>query len=205
MIHAYNELYLPTVMKNLAAMTELAICAEGLEPDDFGTQFARSSVAGAIENAVPDLLAGKSATEMLSLVLGREVPHTTVSADRTSEYWAGWVLARAQWELRKPFAAILSVMPLSALLALYYPYHEADESKTVAVIRARLSGEETTLRTLRRRRKLTQEQLSALSGVSLRSIRSYEQRENEIAKANGEILQALAQTLDCRIEDLLTP
>lgn len=70
MIRAYNELYLPTVMKNLAAMTELA---------------------------------------------------------------------RAQWELRKPFAAILSVMPLSALLALYYPYHEADESKTVAVIRARLA------------------------------------------------------------------
>lgn len=203
MIHAYNELYLATVMRNLAALVDIAINAEGLEPDTFGKMFAESNVAKAIENAVPDMLAGKSATEMLSEILQKDVAYTAVPLDRTPAYWAGWVLAKAQWSLRKSFAEILSVMPLSALIAMYYPYHEADEQKTIDVIKERFDGGEPRLKTLRKKRKLTQEQLAALSGVNLRSIRSYEQQDNEIGKAGGETLQALAQTLDCRIEDLL--
>ena len=50
---------------------------------------------------------------------------------------------------------------------------------------------------------MTQEQLALLSGVNIRSIRSYEQGENELIKAQGEILQMLANALDCTIEDLL--
>ena len=56
---------------------------------------------------------------------------------------------------------------------------------------------------LRKQKKLTQEQLALLSGVNIRSIRSYEQGENELIKAQGEILQMLANALDCTIEDLL--
>jgi len=203
MIHAYSEVYLATVMKNLAALMDIAINAEGLEPDAFGRQFAESKVARAIENAVPDMLAGKSATEMLSIILDRDVAYTAVPLDRTPAYWAGWVLAKAQWELRKSFAEILEVMPLSSLIGMYYPYHEADESKTIDAIRARFGNGEPTLKKLRKMRKLTQEQLALLSGVNIRSIRSYEQQDNEIGKAGGEILQALAQALDCRMEDLL--
>lgn len=203
MIHAYNELYLATVMRNLAALVDIAINAEGLEPDAFGKQFARSSVARAIENAVPDILVGKSATEMLSVILQKDVEYTAVPMNRTPAYWAGWVLAKVQWTLRKPFAAILAVMPLSSLIDMYYPYYEADEQKTIDVIRERFDHRESKLKTLRKKRKLTQEQLAALSGVNLRSIRSYVQQDNEIGKASGETLQALAQTLDCKIEDLL--
>ena len=203
MIHAYNELYLATVMRNLAALVDIAINAEGLEPDTFGKMFAESNVAKAIENAVPDMLAGKSATEMLSEILQKDVAYTAVPLDRTPAYWAGWVLAKAQWLLRKSFTEILSVMPLSSLIDMYYPYHEADEQKTIDVIKERFNNGEPKLKALRKKRKLTQEQLAALSGVNLRSIRSYEQQDNEIGKAGGETLQALAQTLDCRIEDLL--
>ncbi len=203
MIHAYSELYLAAVMKNLAAVMDIAINAEGLDADTFGNQFAESKVAKAIENAVPNVLTGKSATELLSDILQKDVEYTTVPLDRTSAYWAGWVLAKAQWELRKSFREILAVMPLSSLIAMYYPYHEADESKTVDVIRQRFGEQDCKLKQLRKKRRLTQEQLAALSGVNLRSIRSYEQQDNEIGKASGETLQALAQTLDCQMEDLL--
>ena len=204
MIHVYNKMYLAGVMRNLAAMTDLAINAEGLDADEFGELFASSDVAKKIEHAIPDMLAGKSATEMLSLLLNKEVVYTTIPMDRTPEYWAGWVLAKAQWEIGKTFAQILSVMPLSSLISLYYPYHEADESKTINLIRARMPSKASVLKQIRKARKLTQEQLAILSGVNIRSIRAYEQGDNDLFKAQGETLQMLARTLDCSIEDLLS-
>ncbi|MCI9182301.1 MAG: helix-turn-helix domain-containing protein [Acholeplasmatales bacterium] len=42
-----------------------------------------------------------------------------------------------------------------------------------------------------------------LSGLNIRSIRSYEQGQNELSKAQGDTLLMLAKTLDCTIEDLL--
>lgn len=58
-------------------------------------------------------------------------------------------------------------------------------------------------KTLRQKRKLTQEELALLSGVNVRSIRSYEQDQNELSKAQGDTLLMLTKTLDCSIEDLL--
>ena len=203
MIHAYSEMYLPGVMKNLAALTDMAINADGLDADEFGTLFVSSDVAGKIEKAIPDMLAGKSATEMLSLILKRDVDYTIIPEDRTPAYWAGWILAKAQWELNKPFSEILSAMPLSSLIGLYHPYHEADDSKTIDLIRKKFPPQESSLKRIRKARNLTQEQLSTLSTVNLRSIRAYEQNKNDIAKAQGETLQMLAQVLDCSIEELL--
>ena len=203
MIHVYNEMYLSGVMKNLAAMTDIAINAEGLDADEFGRLFAESYVAKKIESAIPDMLAGKSATEMLALVLNKSVSYTKVPMNRTPEYWAGWILAKAQWELGKTFAEILSAMPLSALIELYHPYHEADDSKAVDLIRSKFPPKKSVLKQIRKSRRLTQQQLSVLSGVKIRSIRAYEQGDNELSKAQGETLQMLAHALDCTIEELL--
>ena len=203
MIHAYNEMYLPGVMKNIAALTDMAINAEGLDADEFGRLFALSAVAAKIERGVPDMLAGKSATEMLELILNKEVSYMNVPMDRTPEYWAGWILARAQWELGITFEELLTAIPLSTLIEMYHPYHEADDSKTVDLIRSKFPPKKSILKRLRKLRSLTQEQLALLSGVNIRSIRAYEQGDNELAKAQGETLQMLAHALDCTIEDLL--
>ena len=123
--------------------------------------------------------------------------------DRTPEYWAGWILAKAQWELGKTFSGILTVMPLSTLIELYHPYHEADDSKAVDLIRSKFPPKKSVLKQIRKSRRLTQQQLAVLSGVNIRSIRAYEQGDNELAKAQGETLQMLAHALDCTIEELL--
>ncbi|MBQ8407449.1 MAG: helix-turn-helix transcriptional regulator [Clostridia bacterium] len=202
MIRAYNEIYLNSVMRNLAALFDMAINAEQFDANEFAQSFASSDVAKGIENGVPDILVGKSATELLSLILDREVEYDSVPMDRTPEYWAGWVLAYAQWSLNRSFEEIISVMPFDKLVRMYYPYHEADERKTVEVI-AELFPKVSALKIIRQKRKLTQEQLALLSGVNVRSIRSYEQGDNEIAKAQAETLQMLAKALDCTIEELL--
>ncbi len=49
----------------------------------------------------------------------------------------------------------------------------------------------------------SQSQLAKMSGVSLRSIQMYEQRNKDINKAQAETLLRLARTLGCRMEDLL--
>ena len=202
MIHAYNEIYLNSVMRNLAALFDMAINAEQLDANEFAQSFASSDVAKGIEKGMPDILVGKSATELLSLILDCNLEYDSVPMDRTPEYWAGWVLAYAQWSLNRSFAEIINVMPFDKLVRMYYPYHEADERKTVEVIAERFP-KVSALKLIRQKRKLTQEQLALLSGVNVRSIRSYEQGDNEIGKAQAETLQMLAQALDCTIEELL--
>lgn len=202
MIRAYSEIYLNSVMHNLAALFDIAINDEGLEADSFADTFANSEIARGIESGTPDILVGKSATEMLMSILQKDIVYTVVPVDRTPEYWAGWVLANAQWYLNRSFKEIFSVMPFSALVSMYHPYHEADEMKTVEVIKARFPSV-SALKTIRQKRKLTQEQLALLSGVNVRSIRSYEQGDNDISKAQGDTLQMLSKALDCAIEELL--
>lgn len=203
MIRAYNEIYLNTVMKNLAGLFDLAVNAEGFDADGFADAFSKSSVASGIETGTPDMLAGKSATELLIEITGKDTDYTAVPTDRTPEYWAGWVLAYAQWYLNKSFSEIISVMPLGRLINMYHPYHEADEMKTVEIIQGLLS-KDCPLKEIRQKRKLTQEQLAALSGVNVRSIRSYEQGSNDISKAQGETLMMLAKALNCTVEELLS-
>lgn len=59
------------------------------------------------------------------------------------------------------------------------------------------------LRNYEKRKKLSQGQLSIRSGVNLQTIKAYEQRTRNINHAQGDILNRLANALDCAIEDLL--
>lgn len=202
MIHAYNELYLNTVIHNVGGIFDIAINAEQLDADTFAAKFASSVVAKEIEAASPNYLVGKSSTEMLAEIIDKPCNYTNIPMDRSPEYWAGWILAYTQWSLSRTFKEILSAISFSRIVALYHPYHEAEEAKTVELIRKLLS-DEAPLKRIRTLRRLSQSQLSKLSGVKIRTIQSYEQGDIDIAKAQGEILYSLAKALDCTIEELL--
>lgn len=49
----------------------------------------------------------------------------------------------------------------------------------------------------------SQSELARLSGVSLRSIQMYEQRQKLINKASVETVRKLAKVFGCEIEDLM--
>ena len=202
MIHAYNEIYLSGVMRNLSAMFDIAVNAMELDPNNIALRFSKSAIASGIEKGNPKYLCGKSATELLSELLDKNVAFTQIPLDRSPEYWAGWVLAYTQWYLDKPFSEILYVIPFDKLISLYHPYHEANELKTAEYIKS-LFPAESSLKRIRLLRNLSQKQLSDLSGVKLRSIQCYEQGDINISNAQAETLYALAKVLDCSIEDLL--
>ena len=90
---------------------------------------------------------------------------------------------------------------------MYPTLHEADISKFVSlaqkVILERTEISETHLSRIRKARGLSQKELSLASGVALRMIQLYEQKQNDINKAQAASLYRLAQVLGCKAEDLL--
>ena len=85
------------------------------------------------------------------------------------------------------------------------PVNEVDASKfaDIADVRVREHFPETNLKRLRTNYGCSQAELSRLSGVSLRSIQMYEQRNKDINKASAETVHALSRALGCWMEDLL--
>ena len=212
MTHAYSELYLDDAMNNLGDMVEFAVCDLGFDPDEFFGWFISSGIASKFEKGNPKYIAGLSGFELAEAVL-RE---TNVSYEKREpsyiefkgrEYWAGWILAYYQWETGKRFEDIVKDgLTLSTVFSMYI-LHEADESKFVdaanELIARNKEKRKSKLSDIRKARGFTQQQLSKASGVILRMIQLYEQRQNDISKAQVTVVIDLAKALGCEVEDLL--
>lgn len=103
------------------------------------------------------------------------------------------------------YAEIFQAVSLEEMLSLYPTLHEADVSKFAEVLDTRIRERypETKLKRVRMAYGCSQKQLAELSGVSLRSIQMYEQRNKDINRAQVESVYRLAKALGCQIEDLL--
>ncbi len=202
MIHAYNEEYLPTIQSKLASMIELAVLEEQIDIDKFINLFLSSKVCRALETADPILALGKSANELLAIILEKDACEFAESSYASPEYWTGYTLAYAQWYFNKSFAELIAVYPCSKLIDNYFPYHEMDITNSLNLYSARLNLE-SRLKILRVAKKLSQSQLALLSGIPVRTIKAYEQGKIDICKAQAETLYAIAKVLNCTIEDLM--
>lgn len=88
---------------------------------------------------------------------------------------------------------------------MYPLYHEMDVTRFYKEMERRYkeASTETNLARIRKNYSLSQSELAKLSNVNLRSIQLYEQRVNDIDKAEAHTLFKLAVVLKCNIEDLL--
>ena len=211
MTNAYNESYLDDAMANLGDMVEYAVCDLGFDPDEFFGWFLSSGIASKFEKGNPKYITGMSGFELAEAVL-REM---NVSYEKREpsywefkgrEYWAGWILAYYQWETGQRFEDIVkNGLTLSTVLSMYI-LHEADESKFVEaaneILARNKKKRKTKLSEIRKARGFTQQQLSDASGVCLRMIQLYEQRKNDISKAQATVVLRLAKVLGCDVEDL---
>lgn len=125
--------------------------------------------------------------------------------DKSPEYWAGWALAWYQWYSDRQFGEILSVVPLSQIIGMYPTYHEADLVRFGDEMRRRMDEAfpHTRLKSRREACNLSQSELSAESGVSLRQIQLFEQRQRDINKTTAVTLLQLSKALFCSMEDLM--
>ena len=88
---------------------------------------------------------------------------------------------------------------------MYYTLHEADITKFVDIADGKMREhfKETNLKRIRSAYGCSQSELSRRSGVNLRSIQMYEQRNKDINKASAEALYRISRVLGCTIENLL--
>lgn len=212
MTTAYNELYLDDAMHNLADMVEYAVCDLGFDPDEFFGWFVSSGIASKFEKGNPKYITGMSGFELAEAVLNKTnvayaSKEATHNIDKGKEYWAGWILAYYQWTTGMRFEDMIkNGLSLSTVMSMYI-LHEADESKFVEnaneIIARHKANRNTRLQEIRKSRGFTQQQLSDASGVKVRMIQLYEQRQNDISKARFEVVLSLAKALGCETEDLI--
>lgn len=210
MIHAYSESYLSDAKYNLADFFDYAIRDCGLDPDFVSVIFVQSGYADRFERGNPAVIAGMSGVELAREVIlhahpSFELPEKVFCPERSAEYWAGWALAEYQWATCRRFKDIFARVPLSEIIGMYRVYHEMDISHFIEDLDKRYNSVvlEPKLKTIRESRGVSQAELARLSGVNIRSIQMYEQKVNNIDKAQAIALYRLSRILGCTVEDLL--
>ena len=105
------------------------------------------------------------------------------------------------------FLDILECIPLDDIIRMYSPYHEMDIRQFCDRMNElyRTANPETKLKQIRQFAGMSQRELAEQSGVPLRTIQQYEQRQKSINKAQAEYLMMLANALQCKAEDLIEP
>lgn len=152
-----------------------------------------------------------------------------LSASLSGEYHSGYAIAFLQWEQNISFEEIISHLSISELPELYQEHKtelleklpwdisESDRSdalyalghKFIAAVsdiyhssnQSHVSN--SRLKDIRIKSGLSQSQLAKASGVPLRTIQQYEQRQKSINKARAEYLIMLSSALNCDAAVLL--
>lgn len=210
MTRAYSESYLSDAKDRLSQFFDYLINDCGMKADWGASIFLSSGYAEQFERGNPAILAGMSGIELARAVVEatykkKKLPQPRYTEGLSPEYWAGWALAEYQWYSGKRFKDIFEHIKLSEVIPMYSVYHEMDISKFIETMDEKCATAlpECRLKKLRESRGLSQSELAKISGVSLRSIQMYEQRVNDIDKAQAQTVYKLSRVIGCSMEDLL--
>ena len=210
MTHAYQEIYLSKAQSVLGDAFDYAVNTCGIAGADFVKLFTASSVSERMENGEPAYIAGKSGIEIVMEIIsetkGQEIQiEPREHFGRSGEYWIGWAAAYYQWYSGRKYRDIFRVISFEDMQKMYYTLHEADITKFVDIADSRMKEyfPETNLKRIRTLYGITQAELAERSGVSLRSIQMYEQRNKNINKASADTMYSLAKALGCTMEYLI--
>ena len=207
---AYQETYLSKAQAALGDAFDYAVGTCHIPGSDFIKLFITSSVSKRMENGEPAILAGKSGIEIAADVVlettGRQLETDPQEHfGRSREYWIGWAVCYYQWFSARSYSDIFKVLSYEDLENMYYTLHEADITKFVDIVdkKIREHFKDTNLKRIRSSYGCTQAELSKQSGVTLRSIQMYEQRNKDINKASADALYRISRVLGCSMESLL--
>lgn len=209
-IRAYQETYLSKARAALGDAFDYAVNDCQVPGADFTKLFTVSSVSKRIENGDPAYLTGKSGIEiavdiMLETTGKQPDAKSQEHFGRSREYWIGWAVCYYQWFSSRSFSDIFKVLSYEDLANMYHTLHEADISKftDIADEKMREHFKDTNLKRIRTSYGCTQAELAKRSGVTLRSIQMYEQRNKDINKASADTLYRISKVLGCSMESLI--
>ena len=204
-------LYDDDIATNLAETFDLCVNIGKIDGQQVSHAFLASGLADQFERQNPVYVVGKSGYELASMLatyLRTALPaEPPARYDRSPDYWVGWSIAWFQLRTGRPYRAALEHVPYDELRGMYYPLHEADETKFVMALSEKLAriaeNSSTNLKRMREALGLSQAELARRADVGLRAIQMYEQRNKDINRAQGAALYRLSRVLGCGMEDLL--
>lgn len=209
-IRAYDEDYLEHAQKNLGDMMDFAVNTCGMEPDEYFIKFIVTGIAEQFGKGNPKYIAGMTGCELVREVMEKsgkplEGIEDEMYLDKSPEYWCGWALCYYQWFTGRAFQKIHKAVSMKEMLCMYITLHEADITKFVSIMDEKMMKfyPETNLKRLRNVVGLSQNELSKISGVGIRQIQLFEQRQRNINKAQAMTVFRLAKALGCPVESLL--
>ena len=210
MIHAYDELYLNLAQRNLGDAFDFALVTLGIDMGVLNMVFSVSRVSRQFSEGNPKYVAGMNGCELARYILDEsglkyQDADDAMYLDKSPEYWAGWALSEYQWYSGRRFRDIFDRIKLSEIITMYRVFHEMDIRKFIETMETICSStlSESRLKTIRESRGLSQAELARGSGINLRNIQMYEQRVNDINRAQARTVYMLARAIGCHVEDLL--
>ena len=209
-MNAYENKYLDETRKVVGELFDAGIRGLKLEEDFFASLFVKSPVSAALgkgEVSTMEVTSGSELCIKMLADLGIEgtLPSSFVPMEESQASWAGRVLASYQWQSGRTFRQIIENVSFSDIYGSYVLFKNVAESQFFDRMDDLLKGtyQETNLKRLREKAGLTQVELSEKAQVKIRSIQMYEQRKNDIDKAQANYLYRISKILGCAIEDLL--
>lgn len=155
MTHAYSEMYLEDAMKTLGEAVDFALCDQGLTPAELTAILSNAFEMKQFERGMPRVVCGMAGDELARDIIAHSglTPvecRETYPFDRSPQYWAGWVLAYAQWMSNLGFNELLEVAPLDWIIGSYHPLHEASEDKFAQIVIEKWNKAQTDKRASKR-------------------------------------------------------
>lgn len=209
-MRSYDEIYVAKAQTALGQMFRYAAEDMHCGLNDFFDRFLISGIADLFGKGDYRYIVGMSGVEVAYEVMWKltgELPtqKPTFHLEKSPTYWAGWVLAWYQWYSGQSFRRINEYLTPEEIRDMYSPYHEMDllQFADAADRYRRELGTVTRLRLYRERLGMSQGALAKISGVSVRMIQHYEQRQKDLNRAQAQTLWNLARALHCGMEDLM--
>ncbi|MCR5686137.1 MAG: helix-turn-helix transcriptional regulator [Lachnospiraceae bacterium] len=221
MMHAYNEIYLQEAQYKIGTMLDYAVYDVKLDLEDFYNAFINSKLSRALEHGSPKYIAGRSGNELVhelfyELYGNDESLYDTSGAElniktdkalsgRSPEFWVGYSLAHYQWYSALSFRHINEIISIDKVLSMYPKYHEMDIRQFVDRMESLRNDVSriSRLKAYRMKLGMSQSELSSVSGIPLRTLQNYEQRQKNINKASVDYVVRLARALHCEVQELM--
>lgn len=176
--------------------------------DWFAKLFVRTGTAAKFEKNNHSF--GKSGVEIADDIFKKTNQQKYITKakhpdESSAAFWCGRVLAYYQKESGRKYKDIFTYILIDDLLECFSSYAQMDDKFLFKALDKMYDEAQnrTKLKILREKKELSRAQLADCSGVNIRSIRLYEQRQVDINKAQAQTLYKLSQALGCRIEDIL--
>ena len=209
MIRAYSADYLVHAQQTLGGMLLAGNYLFDLPSDEFWGLFISTGYAARFGRGEAGVVVGLSGWELAVRILeaaGRRFERRRPEASDTlpPPYWAGWALAKYQWYTGLTFSLIERIVPISAVIDMYHPYHEMDVKRFFGKMDELYLAKypETNLKRLRTVAGYTRADLARIAEVSPRMVGKYESREKDINHAQADVVGRLAVALHVDVSDL---